>query len=92
MKIHRRNLFRSIEQRNERDAFTGDKCKQQSLGQWELERQSKKNQHITCYIGHFPESGFKTYMQSNDDDDYNAGFFGSLIKPYRTRFLNLIIL
>ena len=63
-----------IEQRRELHAFTGDKCKQQSLGQWELEPQSKKNQHVTCYIGHFPESGIKTYMESNDDDDYNLGF------------------
>lgn len=62
-----------IEQRHELHAFTGDKCKQQSLGQWDIELESKENQHVTCYIGHFPESGIKTYMQSNDDD-YNVGF------------------
>ena len=68
------NSSYGTKQKHELHMFTGDKCKQQIHGQWGLEAKSKENQEVTCYIGHFPDSGIKTHMQSNDNDDYSVGF------------------
>lgn len=56
------------------NAFTGDKCTQESKVQLNAHPNSTQNQDVKCYVTHFPKSDIRTHMQSNENGDVSVGF------------------